>query len=296
MTLQNTVLLAFSALTLVATSVDAQVRPGPSRPPIPSPHQPPAVTPLPPVPSRPGQGGGGQHQAGTEQKVVNLYRRVTNETLALRQLANIGANYNGMRVQSIVVLVRNSGPQADMSFLVNNQMQSSFRSPRGQVQFTPYGQAILGQDIQGLQLQVRGNIEIDQIIVNVQRQGNQPRPPVPTPQPPPPPVRAVEVPVYLNQRHYGNSRVDVSRMVDMQRYRDYRIEEIVIDATPSYNTALMEVLINSFQQGPTLQFDVRYRQHRVYPMNAVIGRGADSIILQTRGDILVHQVTLRLVR
>lgn len=295
MTLQNTVLLAFSALTLVATSVDAQVRPGAPRPPIPSPHQPPVVTPLPPPPV-PGHGGGGNHQVGTEQKVINVYRRVTNETLALRQLANIGANYNGMRVQSIMVFVRNSGPHAEMSFLVNNQVQSSFRSPRGQVHFAPYGQAVLGQDIQGLQLQVRGNIEIDQIVVNLQRQGRQPRPPVPTPQPPPPPVRAVEVPVYLNQRHYGNSYVDVSRMVDMQRYRDYRIEEIVIDATPSYNTALMDVLINSYPQGPTLQFDVRYRQHRVYPMNAVIGRGADSIVLQTRGDILVHQVTLRLVR
>lgn len=294
MTLQNTVLLAFSALTLVATSVDAQIRPGPSRPPIPSPQQPPAVTPLPSVPSRPGQGGGGQHQIGNEQKVVNVYRRVNNETLALRQLANIGANYNGARVQSILVFVRNSGPQSQLSFLVNNQAQSSFRAPRGQVHFAPYGQAILGRDIQGLQVQVQGNIEIDQIIVNLQRQGNQPRPPVPTPQPPP--VRAVEVPVYLNQRHYGNSRVDVSRMVDMYRYRDYRIEEIVIDATPSYNTALMDVLINSFQQGPTLQFDVRYRQHRVRPMNAVIGRGADNIVLQTRGDILVHQVTLRLVR
>ncbi len=72
--------------------------------------------------------------------------------------------------------------------------------------------------------------------------------------------------------------------------------EVVIEATPVYNNALLDLLVNGFNQGQTLQIERYSPRQTVRLQNAVLGQGADSLVLITRGDIDIRTVTLRLSR
>lgn len=306
MTLKNSVLLAFAALTLTSITAGAYIVPGGPRPgpaPIPYPDRPdypgqpgfPGHPGFPPPPPGhddfgPGPGRGGRQ----EQKIVYLNRRIANETLALRQLAGIGENYRGYTVESVNVEVRRSGPRAELALLVDGRLEESAYSPQGYVQLRPRFGAVIGEDIRTLQLEVRGQTEVGSITINLIEGDRYDRPE--RPDRPGRPGMTTDIPVSVNRRMFGMDRLDLNQYVDLYRYRGFRIEEIVIDASPAYNNALLDVQINSFNQGPTLQID-RYRtRHVVRPMNAVIGYGADSIVLASRGDLDIRAVTLRLSR
>lgn len=284
MTLKNTVLIAFAAITLTALSAGAYIVPGQPRPqePLPYPGEGP-ITPLPGDDFGNGAGYGRQ-----EQKIIYINRRVSNETLALRQLAGIGENYRGYTVESVIVEVRRSGPQAEVSLLSDGREEDTAYSPQGPVQLRPRYRAVIGEDIRTLQLAVRGNAQIESITINLidnDRIGRPDRP-----------GRGLDVPLYVSRRLYGNDRLDLTQYIDMYRYRGYRVLEIVIEATPVYNTALIDVIINGFNQGPSLQVDRYNSRQTVRPQNAVLGQGADSIVLYTRGDLDIRAVTLRLAR
>lgn len=148
------------------------------------------------------------------------------------------------------------------------------------------------------------------------RPGPRPRPPQPYPGPrphpgprpqpphrpqPPPPHRpdpgSFSLPIYVNRQMFGNDRLDVSQYINLYQYRGYRLVSIDITASASYNTALMDVIINGFQIAPTINLG-RYTQNfRVFPNGpAYIGQGVDSIMLYTRGDLYLQQVVLQLSR
>lgn len=286
MTLKNSLLIAFAAITLTSLSAGAYIVPGGPRPAEPAPY--PGDFPGEDDFGNGGIGNGGFENGRQEQKIIYLGRRVSNETLALRQLAGIGENYRGYTVQSVVVEIRRSGPQAEISLIADGREEDTSYSPQGAIQLYPRYRAVIGEDIRSLQLSVRGTAEIASITVNlidndrVERPGR--------------PGRGIDVPLYVSRRMYGNDRLDLTQYIDMYRYRGYRIQEIVIEATPVYNTALIDLLINGFNQGQTLQVDRYNSRQTVRPQNAVLGQGAESLVLYTRGDLDIRQVTLRLSR
>ncbi|WP_295902181.1 hypothetical protein [uncultured Bdellovibrio sp.] len=297
MTLKNSLLIAFAAITLTSISAGAYIVPGGPRPAEPAPY--PDDGGFQPGNPFPGQddfgnggiggiGNGGFQNGRQEQKIIYLNRRVSNETLALRQLAGIGENYRGYTIQSVIVDVRRSGPQAEVSLLADGREEDTAYSPQGAVQLVPRYRAVIGEDVRSLQLSVRGNAEIASITINLLDNDRVERPGRPG--------RGIDVPLYVSRRMYGNDRLDLTQYIDMYRYRGYRIQEIVIEATPVYNTALIDLVINGFNQGQTLQVDRYNSRQTVRPQNAVLGQGADSIVLYTRGDLDVRQVTLRLSR
>lgn len=293
MTLKNTLLMAFAAITLISNSAGAYIVPGNPPPPAPVPRPAPypgddGYQPGYPGPGRDDFGNGYGRQ---EQKVIYINRRVVDETLELRQLAGIGPNYRGFTVESVVVDIRGSGPRAEVSLLTDGRMEESAYSPQGRLILRPRFGAVLGQDIRTLQLGVRGMAFVDSITINLRENGGGWGPGRPDR-----PGREQTVPLYVSRRMYGNDRLDLTQYIDMYRYRGMRIVAIDIEATPVFNTALIDVVINGFNQGPSLQVD-RYRpMNSVYPQNAVLGQGADSIVFYTRGDLDIRGVTLRLSR
>lgn len=296
MTLKNSLLIAFAAITLTSLTAGAYIVGGPIQPGQPyNPGIPPEDTDFPGGPGAPlppddfGNGGrhDGRHGGGRqERKIIYLNRNVVNETLPLRQLAGIGPNYNGYTVESVVVDVRNL--QGTLALISDGRELDRAYYSSGRVELIPGYNAQLGSEIRTLQLAVQGYADIESITVNLREGGSIGRPDRPG--------QAIDVPVYVSRRMYGNDRLDLIQYIDMYRYRGQRIQEIVIDATPVYNTALIDLLINGFNQGQTLQLD-RYNSHQVIrPRNAIIGQGADSIVLYTRGDLDIRRVTLRLSR
>lgn len=282
MTFKSSLLVAFSAITLTAAIAEAYIVPGRGPAPIPRPD----VGPEFPFP---GQDDFGNGSGRLDQRIIYVGRRVSNETLELRQLAGIGESYRGYEVESVEVEINRSGPRAEISLLTDGRVDETSYSPQGSILLRPRYRAKIGEDIRTLQLLVRGNADIASIRISL-REGDR----IGRPDRPGRPDRGIDVPLHVSRRMYGNDRLDLSQYLDAQRYRGYRIQQIVIEATPAYNTALIDVLINGFNQGQTLQVDRYNTRQTVVPQNAVIGYGADSIVLYTRGDLDIHRVTLRL--
>lgn len=291
MTLKRSLLFSVIALNLVSFAAEAFPggRPGGGRPGF----------------GRPGPGPGPAPFPGgrLEQRSVQINRAVRNETLELRQLLGLDARYRGFEVQSVVVDVWRAGPRSDMSLLTDGRIDDTQFS-QGRVQLRPRYRAVLGEDLRTLQLAVRGIAEIQTITVNLINPGNHggPGPGPVRPGPGPGPIRpdpypgVSDVQLNISRRMFGNDRLDITPYIDMQRLRGLRVVEIRIEATPVYNTALIDVLINSFAQGPSLQVDRFSRVVSVRPHNAVLGYGADNIVLNTRGDVDIRTVVLSLSR
>ncbi|KHD88111.1 MAG: hypothetical protein OM95_11415 [Bdellovibrio sp. ArHS] len=284
MTFKSSLLVAFSAITLTAAIAEAYIVPGRGPAPIPNPRPEP-----PPYPGFPGQDDFGNGSGRLDQRIIYLGRRVSNETLELRQLAGINESYRGYEVESVEVEINRSGPRAEVSLLTDGRVDETAFSPQGSILLRPRYRAKIGEDIRTLQLLVRGNADIASIRISLREPDRIDRPGRPGR-----PDRGIEVPLYVSRRMYGNDRLNLSQYIDAQRYRGYRIQQIEIEATPVYNTALIDVLINGFNQGQTLQVDRYNSRQTVIPQNAIIGQGADSIVLITRGDLDIHRVTLRL--
>lgn len=257
MTLKNTLLLYFIGIILFSFSTEAQIVPGP-RP-----------------PSNPGY--------SNEQKLIRLDRQVTNQRLDLLRMAGIDYRYNGYIVDSITVVTRGSSYRAELALLANGRLEESSYSPQAQTTLrTRYAREI-GREISYLELEVRQSVYIESIGINLRRGAYTN------------PGRELELPIYVNRRLYGNSSLDLTQYIDSQRYYGYRIQSISIQANAVYNSSLIDVLLNSFSQGQTLQVG-RYSQVvTAYLQNAVIGQSASNIMLSTRGDIDIQKVTLRLL-
>lgn len=305
MTLKNTLLFAFAATILTSLSAEAYIVPGPRPQPEPPRHegpQYPGHDDYSPGDSFPGRDDfGNDHRGGgrQEQKIVYLNRRIQNETLDLRYLAGISEQYRGYTVESVSVDVQRSGPYAEVALLADGRTEEAAYSPQGRIDLRPRFGSVLGRDIRSLQLAVRGNAFIGEvtIILTESRMDRPDRPGRPgRPGRGGEEYRTEDVQLFVNRRMYGTDRLDLTQYIDMYRYRGFRIQSIEIDARAIYNTALLDVLVNGFNQGPTTQIDQRGFRQSVYLQNAVIGQGADSIVFVTRGDLDIRGVTLHLSR
>lgn len=121
--------------------------------------------------------------------------------------------------------------------------------------------------------------------------------PNPYPQPEPSPWDRNET-VNLSVYRYlsQNDSLDLTSYMDMYRYNGYRIVRIDINATPTYSTAMINLVINGFNVGGSMQVSNYSPYAFAYPDNAIIGQSASSIVLYTSGDMTVNGVTLYLSR
>ncbi|MNJ91253.1 hypothetical protein D3C87_89010 [compost metagenome] len=278
MTLKKHLMLALASLTLMGSvSAQAYVTPGNrERGPVRPQPLPPERYPEPP--GRPGQGG------YTEQKSIILNRRVTNEVLPLRQMMGIDARYDNYTVESVMVDVRGSTQNSSIDLLINGYIEQQVGFPRGRITLYPRNNMVLGRDIRALQLGIRALVDVDAVYVTLRsgRGGGGYE-------------REIPVTVGVTRRLTGNDRLDIGSYINLNSYRGYRIQAIEVYANAAYNASFLDLVINGFNQGRTLEFG-RYAQTMVVnPTNAVIGQGAESIVFYSRGDMDVHQVTLRLI-
>lgn len=248
-------------------------RPMPPRPMPPRPMPPAPRPPMPPPPSY-----------GTETKSVWIGRAVWNETLPLRQLAGLGAQYNGWEVVSVRASTRPNDPGRTVVQLVaEGRSVATQVNPGYQILLYPQQRLILGANAQTLQLSINGGTYIDGLEIQLRRGGGY--------NPPPPAGQNIEINLYRSV--FGNDRLDLTTYIDMYRYRGYSIQQVIITANARYNTGVISLLINGFDQGRVNIAAGYSQQQSVWlrqPM--VIGQGADSVVLYTTGDMTIERVTL----
>jgi len=281
MTLKNHLILALATCSLLSMTAEAYVTPGPR---IPGPRDQYDPYPPPPAPGIPVPDHSSGAYGRTESKTAYFYRQVINGRLNLRDLAGIGSYYHGYSVESVEVEIQ-SDYNTQVSLLLDGRLDASAYSPQGRILLRPQYRAVIGQDLTNLLLDIRGRAHIQTVTVHL-RQESYGGPGYPG--------HTIDVPVYLNRHLSGDARLDVGMHLDMNRYRGYRLQSIEVQANASYNVAVMDLQINGFKQGQTLQIDRYGRIHTIRPHNAIIGQTASSIVLATRGDLDVYQVVFKL--
>ncbi|HWU42690.1 MAG TPA: hypothetical protein VN132_04600, partial [Bdellovibrio sp.] len=202
----------------------------------------------------------------------------------------IDRRYDGYIVQSITAYVSGSGPRAQMSLIINGQYDASASVGRGAVNLYPRYQAVLGQ-VRDIQLSIDGGVDLDSVVLTLQQRdgwdhhhggGDW--------------DRDITVPLSIMRRMQGNDRLDITSYIDMNQFRGMRLSSIEIEANSLYQVAFIDVLINGFTQGQSLQIGNYVQRYSVFVRDAVIGQSAASIVISNRGDLDIRSVTLRLSR
>lgn len=234
-----------------------------------------------PHPSEPSYGN-------REVKQIYIGRSVRNERLSLSQLAGLDSRYRGWEVVSVRGQTQPNSPSTTIAQLVSDgRIVAEQRNPGYMLNLQPYSSVVLGSS-NGLQLIISGSTYIDVIEVEIVNNGNGYNPN--------PGYGSDRVQINLNRQTFGNDRIDLTSYIDMYQHRGQRIDSIEIRARATYNVAVAEILINSFRQG-AVQFNGNgYTESQTIYLNqsAIIGQGADNIVLQTRGNMTIESVVLHL--
>lgn len=261
------------------------VRPGPVRPgPVrPEPGRPPRPYPPERPPRPPGNPG-----YVDEQKSVYLGQRFFNQTIRLRELLGIGPQYRGYVVDSVLVDLRGATYNTNLSLMINGRIADSAYSPNYSAILYPQFEDEIGSEVQSLELRIDGVADIDSITVNLRRgngydHGN--------------PANDVVVPVVVYRRLMGNDRLDLGQYVNLWNYQGYRLAGIELNARAVYGSASLDILVNGFNAFNPVWLNQYSAPQLLFPnQNLIIGRGADSIVLYSRGDIELNHINLRLSR
>jgi hypothetical protein len=115
----------------------------------------------PPAPSIP--------QVGNDQKTVMMFRYATNESIPLRDIAELGAMYNGWRVSAVRVNTRMVDPTvpATVQLVENGIVYANQYAGDGQVVLLP-NSLMIDLNTQTLSLDVNGTTYIDSISIELQ--------------------------------------------------------------------------------------------------------------------------------
>jgi hypothetical protein len=251
------------------------------------------------------------HHDGREVKRIYIGRSVRNEVLNLRQLSGVGVQYRGWEVLAVRARTRPNSPhQTTVQLLADGYVVDTQTNPGDRIRLKPNRRLVIGSSVRELEMWISGSTFIEEISVVVrptQSAPNHPQPPTypdyPNhPQPPTypdypnhpgnPGHGEERLDLWIGRSVYGNDSVDLLAYVDMYRYRGRRIQKVIVEADPQHNVALADVLVNGWSAG-TLQFDNSHRAQSVRLSGQPdIGGAASSLVLRTRGNMLVERVTL----
>ncbi|HPI41110.1 MAG TPA: hypothetical protein PLJ21_09920 [Pseudobdellovibrionaceae bacterium] len=243
-------------------------------------------------PDRPGQPG------YIEREYEYLGQFVENSEIPLRALFDIDREFYGYTIDSIQVEVSSAGfRNTRLSLEVNGQRVDSEFDPQGWITLDPGMWDQIGTEIRTLRLDVQGRLHIGGIYINLRRFSDDgsvnpnPGPGYQTIQ--------LSVPGYLlPRRMFGNDQISLGQMINLNDYVGYKLDEVVIEGEALYNNALLDVIVEGMQVGPSMVFGSQIGQIQVLRPNIrqAVSVSYDSILLRNRGDLNLRQITLRLSR
>jgi hypothetical protein len=223
-----------------------------------------------------------------------LFRYASNETIPLRDIAELGYMYNGWRVSSVRVNTRPGDPNAPatLQLLENGIPQATQMDWGGQVVFIP-NNLILDTTTQTLNLNINGNTYIDSISVELRNiYGSNINLDW---------ANAQYVDIDLNVDAYDNNYVNLSDLIDMNYFNGRILERVnVIASLPDQampGTLTNVSLLSSSQTLGQVQFssyDPEQLPIWVDYNRFVLGQNLLDLALYADGAIHMDRVILKL--
>ncbi len=294
---QQNLILVFAAMTFVSAVGNAYIVPGDRPPRYPSPDRP--HDPRSPVdpspydpPTYPGEQG--------EIRTIIINKQVQFQQIPIDRMVDLQA-MQGMELTMVEIETLRTDHNDQVNLLINHQLADQQNTYEGFTELFPRQERIIGFNLHELDLSIDGSMYIGRVILHFQQGveggigrpgdgiGRTDRPPFDSN------LQNVFIPV--NRTFFGNDRVDIGDYISLHNYTGQRLEAIEVLAEARFSNAIIDLMINSFQVGfgksvgPSIQTIIFYPRN-----NNIIGRGGDSIILLTRGDITIHHLNLRISR
>lgn len=225
---------------------------------------------------------------------IYIGRWTRDEWIDLDRLAGIISRNQGRELSHVEVIVQDSIRGSRVGLVING-MTTDQQEARYSPELHPSSrQRVLGYDIRSLQLRTNGQVYISEVRVVIDSQYSNNPGPFPPPQPRPP-VGDRTIDRTVNVNMYGSDRLDLGQIIHLGQYKGWRVSAVTLDmeALSRRGVATAELLVNSFSQG---RANVSSRRQTTFNITGenTIGRGFDSLMLYTQGDLRVNRVTLHL--
>jgi|GEM_PF-2750045 len=254
--------------------------------------------------------GGWQNNSGDQATAfVNSY--VQNQTLDLSSLLNLAQPWRqGEIVDSLTIYTTPTqyGYGSQMALIANGMIVASDGSGASMVTLFPYQVVQLSGMYSQIQLQVRGTVYINQIVMNMHQVNNYPQPPPnpyppapypqPQPQPIPQPPGQGQIVLTADISGMGSSaQVDLAAIMNLDAYRGMRLQSLILigRSAMAAGVGYATLAINNVQAG-----QVSFRgmtSTQVMPLHGawIAGVNAQNMLLSLQG-VQTRQVQLVLSR
>lgn len=206
-------------------------------------------------------------------------------------LSHVIRNNYGRELAQVEVQVDHDLRGSTIDLIVNGRsVDHDDPSGSGSI-LRPGRQAILGNEIRSLSIRVNGSVFINEVKLYIN--GNRYNPPQPPRPPSPPPYYGNRIERQINVDLRGNDKLDLGQSIGLSQYRGERVSAVVVEMESLYRggVSTAELLVNSFSQG---RVNVSNRRESIFNITGsnTIGRGFDSLVLYTQGDLRVRRVVL----
>jgi hypothetical protein len=185
-------------------------------------------------------------QPGPQVEVVRqqLNERIQQEGgLELFRMFNLGTERQGQSIRRVTVLARSSRGFSQASLMVNNQQAGAMQSigyDSTRLTFELSQGMRVGQEIQGLRLYFRGDVQVDEVSIEVEKRGTGGGFP---------PQQEMRIEQIVNQRLYDTNGVDLRSLMQLSSRYDERVidsvELTLRNADTGVNLKLCQVLDRS---------------------------------------------------
>ncbi|MEZ5668745.1 MAG: hypothetical protein R3F55_15150 [Alphaproteobacteria bacterium] len=234
--------------------------------------------------------GGGWNQQRLETVNISIDRIVGNETLPLRQMGNIGNQYNGRTLRSVTVELMPWGSAGQVQLVVNGQVvAAAYSAGKQRIELRPQGADTFGSEIQTLQLRTIGWVPIDDIALSIQGGngggGGGWQQPVA--------CQTIERPLNT-QVSFG--QLDLNNLFNLAQFNGCRISSISLVASTAFGQGQVAGLVNGTEATNRQQVGTYPNQYTLTFWNQpTAGFNAPQLSLNLMGQFTIRAVRLNLV-
>ena len=232
------------------------------------------------------------------QREIIISREISNNRIDLSMYLD-----QGISLDSITVVGRSLSQRTGLHLVVNSRLEDSSYDIFSSAMLRMISPIRVDRYRDRIELEVNGSVFIDRLIINSEidrrdgrdgrdgrhddrrdRDGRFGR-------------GAIELEARVFEHMRGLDLLQIDRLVNLHAYRGYRIESITVVGSSRRGHGRGEILINRMSAGSVF-FGIYQTTEtvRIHDYRNVIGMDVHSLELETRGNIIVDRVIVRVVR
>ncbi|MCC7440225.1 MAG: hypothetical protein IT285_01245 [Bdellovibrionales bacterium] len=247
----------------------------------------------------PGPGPGPGHEERVTREIQARYQG--QNTLQLRELIGLGPQFNGRRLRAILVQGSTAAGNGRLQLLINQQpvgweetVEQWSNETRIDLNQVHAGQAVLGQDIRSLQLNLRGNFFIERITAVLERTVG----PGPGPGPGPNPNQE-RIHQRIDRTFANGAVLPLRQLLNLgAQHNGKRVAAVLLEARALSHSASASARVNNLASGLATPLG-NWAQTVSLQLPAaanVLGQDLRELAIELRGSVAVESITVVLER